>query len=61
MLRCPVPRQMMMETLVVKMLGSFRAGAYHVTSVGAKREHHDEAMSTVEWLRCVTWYRPLGR
>ena len=45
---CPVPRQIMTETLVVKMLGSCGAGAYHVTSGGANREHYDEAKSPVE-------------
>ena len=38
----------MTETLVVRMLGSFQAGAHHVSSVGANREHHDEAKSTFE-------------
>ena len=31
---CPVPKEIMTETLVVKMLGPFLAEACHVTSVG---------------------------
>ena len=45
---CTVSRQIMKETLLVQMLGTFRASAHHATSVGTKRKHYDEARSSVK-------------